>query len=65
MQLPMDSIPADESVTEYTKFSLKITLNGKTKQIQWPQQNATSAFIPPLISNFESELEGLLNQTKN
>jgi hypothetical protein len=65
MQLPMDSIPADESVTEYTKFSLKITLNGKTKQIQWPQQNATSSFIPPLISNFESELEGLLNQTKN
>ena len=62
MQLPMDSIPADESVTQYTKFSLKVTLNGKTKQIQWPQQNATSAFIPPLVSNVEVELEKLITQ---
>ncbi|NDB45784.1 MAG: hypothetical protein EB150_00945 [Nitrososphaeria archaeon] len=65
MQLPFDSIPADESVPQYTKFSLKVTLNGKTKQVQWPEQNATSSFIPPLVSNVESELEGLLNQTKN
>lgn len=62
MQLPMDSIPADESQTEYTKFSLKVTLNGKTKQIQWPEQNATSSFIPPLVSNVELELEKLITQ---
>jgi len=60
MQLPIDSISADESKTEFTKFSLKVTLNGKTKQIQWPEQNATSAFIPPLISNMELELEKLI-----
>jgi hypothetical protein len=64
MQLPIDSISADEDKTQYTKFSLKVTLNGKTKQIQWPEQNATSEFIPPLVSNVESELEGLLNQTR-
>ena len=62
MQLPIDSIPADESKTQYTKFSLKVTLNGKTKQIQWPEQNATSAFIPPLVSNVEVELEKLITQ---
>ena len=62
MQIPIDSIPADESKTQYTKFSLKVTLNGKTKQIQWPEQNATSAFIPPLISNVEAELEKLIDQ---
>ena len=65
MQIPIDSIPADEDKTQYTKFSLKVTLNGKTKQIQWPEQNATSAFIPPLVSNVELELEKLINQTKN
>lgn len=63
MQLPIDSIPADETKTEYTKFSLKVTLNGKTKQIQWPEQNATSSFIPPLVSNVEFELEKIINQT--
>lgn len=65
MQLPIDSIPADETKTEFTKFSLKVTLNGKTKHIQWPEQNATSTFIPPLVSNVEFELEKLINQTKN
>lgn len=65
MQLPIDSIPADETKTEFTKFSLKVTLNGKTKHIQWPEQNATSEFIPPLVSNVEFELEKIINQTKN
>jgi hypothetical protein len=64
MQLPIDNISADESKTEFTKFSLKVTLNGKTKHIQWPQQNATSTFIPPLISNVELELEKLIDYTK-
>lgn len=64
MQLPIDSIPADESKMEYTKFSLKITLNGKTKQLQWPEQNATSSFIPPLVSNVESELEKLIDTSR-
>ncbi len=63
MQLPIDSISADESQTEFTKFSLKVTLNGKTKNIQWPEQNATSVFIPPLVSNVESELERLIEYT--
>lgn len=65
MQLPIDSIYADDSVVEYTKFSLKVTLNGKTKQLQWPEQNATSVTISPLISHFESELEGLINKTRS
>lgn len=64
MQLPIDSISADDSATQYTKFSLKVTLNGKIKQIQWPQQNATSTTISPLISHVESELEGLINKTR-
>jgi hypothetical protein len=63
MQLPIDSIPADEQKTEFTKFSLKVTLNGKTKQIQWAGQNATSAFVPPILSQVESSLDALLNKT--
>lgn len=64
MHIPIDSISADEDKMHYTKFSLKVTLNGKIKQIQWPEKNATSSFIPPLISNVELELENLINQTK-
>lgn len=59
MQIPIDSIPADDDVTEYDRFSLKVTLNGDTKQIHWAEQNATSAFIPPLITIMGSELQNV------
>jgi hypothetical protein len=44
---------------EYDKFSLKVTLNGNTKQIQWPEQNATTTFIPPIITMVGSELQNV------
>jgi len=62
MNIPIDSIPADESVSEYTKFSLKVTLNGNTKQIQWSEGNATSTFVPPIITMVESELERVIEK---
>ncbi|TBR10265.1 MAG: hypothetical protein EPO62_03745 [Candidatus Nitrosotenuis sp.] len=62
MQIPIDSIPADESKSEYTKYSLKVTLNGQVKQIQWPEVNATSAFIPPIVTMVESQLESVVGQ---
>ncbi len=62
MNIPIDSIPADETVSEYTKFSLKVTLNGNTKQIQWSEGNATSTFVPPIITMVESELERVIEK---
>jgi hypothetical protein len=62
MQIPIDSIPADENVSEFVKFSLKVTLNGNTKQIQWSEGNATSTFVPPIISMVESELESVIKK---
>ncbi len=62
MNIPIDSISADESVSEYTKFSLKVTLNGITKQIQWSEGNATSTFVPPIITMVESELERVIEK---
>ena len=62
MQIPIDSIPADDTISEYTKFSLKVTLNGQVKQIQWPEENATSAFIPPIVTMVELQLESIVRQ---
>lgn len=59
MHIPIDTIPADDSVAEYDKFSLKVTLNGITKQIQWPEQNATSTLIPPIMTMVGSELQNV------
>jgi hypothetical protein len=65
MKIPLDSIAPDDDILEYDRFSLKVTLNGETKQIQWPEQNATSTFIPPIITVVGSELQNVtkkLNQ---
>ena len=62
MKIPTDSFPIREDVTEFKKFGLKITLNGVTQQIQWPEQNATEKFIPPILFAVETELQAIIDQ---
>lgn len=63
MEIPIESFPIKEDITEFNKFGIKVTLNGKTRHIQWPDQDATDKFIPPIISAIQNELEGIINQT--
>jgi len=62
MQIPPNSFPIKSEVDEYDKFGLKVTLNGKSTNIQWPEQNATQAFIPPLFDAVKSQLEGIISE---
>jgi hypothetical protein len=59
MKIPIDTIQPNDDVTEYDRFTLKVTLNGDTKQIQWAEQNATSTFIPPILTMIGSELQNV------
>ena len=51
-----------ENVKDYQKSSVKITLNGHVNQIHWPESNATSNFIPPIITMVESELDKIMSE---
>ncbi len=62
ISIPSESFPILENVTEYQKSNVKITLNEKTVQIHWPEQNATAQFIPPIITMVESELDFIINE---
>lgn len=62
MQIPKNSFTIKNDVSEYDKFGIKITLNGMTSNIQWPEQNATSEFIPPLIVHVKAELDGIISE---
>lgn len=64
MEIPTESFPIREDVTQYQKSTIKVTLNGKTRQIHWPDQNATEKFIPPIITLIESELNQIIDQLK-
>ncbi len=62
MAIPSESFSILENVTEYQKSSVKITLNGQTNQIHWPEQNATTQFIPPIITMVELELDQIISE---
>ena len=60
--IPSESFSIFDNVTEYQKSNVKITLNGRVNQIHWPEQNATSDFIPPIITKVESELDQIISE---
>jgi hypothetical protein len=62
MEIPTDSFSVRDGVEDYKKYSIKVTLNGQTRQIHWVEQNATDKLIPPIISMVELELDQIINQ---
>ncbi|MEK6834535.1 MAG: hypothetical protein AABY31_03530 [Thermoproteota archaeon] len=62
MQIPKSPFTVKNDMSEYDKFGIKVTLNGITNSIQWPEQNATSEFIPPLITHVKDELDGIISE---
>ncbi|MDI1495160.1 MAG: putative exported protein [Cenarchaeum symbiont of Oopsacas minuta] len=48
--------PISDRMSEYNVSTIKINLNGDRLQLRWPEQNATDAFIPPVITAVEEEL---------
>ena len=62
MQIPKNSFIVKNDISEYDKFGIKITLNGVTSTVQWPEQNATNEFVPPLITHVKDELGGIISK---
>jgi len=62
ISIPSESFPIRENVTDFKKSNIKVTLNGRINQINWPEQNATDKFIPPIISMVESQLDNIVEQ---
>ena len=62
--IPSESFPILENITDYQRLSVKVTLNGQVNQIYWPEQNATSKLIPPIITMVESQLDQTIAQIR-
>ena len=62
MEIPAESFPVREGETDYQKSTIKVTLNGQTRQIHWVEQNATDSFVPPIITMIELELDQIIDQ---
>ncbi|MCH7757998.1 MAG: hypothetical protein IIA19_05945 [Thaumarchaeota archaeon] len=62
IEIPSDTFPILDEVIDFQKSNVKITLNGQSTQIHWPEQNATEKFIPPIITMVESRLDQIIKQ---
>ncbi|CAD6513165.1 hypothetical protein [Candidatus Nitrosarchaeum limnium] len=62
ISIPTESFPIRENVTDFQKSNIKIILNGRINEINWPEQNATDKFIPPIISMVETQLDKITEQ---
>lgn len=60
--IPSESFQIRDNVTDFQKSNIKVILNGRINQINWPEQNATDQFIPPIISMVESQLDNIVEQ---
>jgi hypothetical protein len=62
IEIPSESFPVRDEVIDFQKSNVKITLNGQSIQVHWPEQNATEKFIPPIITMVEFRLDQLIKQ---
>ncbi len=46
----------------YEKYGLQVTLNGKTVNLQWADQNASQEFVPPIITQVQSNLDNIITE---
>jgi hypothetical protein len=60
MSIPSTSYPVKNDLNEYEKFGLQVTLNGKSVNVQWPDQNSTDEFLPPLLTHVQSSLDDVI-----
>ena len=65
MAIPTDSFLVDDEIDSYLKSNIKITLNGQSTQIFWPEQDATEQIIPPIITYVETELDSIISEIRN
>ncbi|MGI0069051.1 MAG: hypothetical protein ACREAN_02205, partial [Nitrosopumilaceae archaeon] len=49
-------------LNEYEEYGLQATLNGKTVTLHWPDQNSSQQFIPPIITQVQSNLDDLIGE---
>ncbi len=50
------------NISDYEKYGIQVTLNGKTVNIQWGDQNASQEFIPPIITHVQSSLDDIISE---
>jgi hypothetical protein len=62
MDIPNTDYQIKPDLNEYEEYGLQATLNGKTVNLHWPDQNSSQQFIPPIITQVQSNLDDIIGE---
>ncbi|MDE1811919.1 MAG: hypothetical protein KGH86_07320 [Thaumarchaeota archaeon] len=62
MDIPTTSYAVKSDLNEYEKYEMQVTLDGKSITVQWPDQNSTQEFIPPLITQVQNNMDSVITE---
>jgi len=64
MQLPKEQFNARDNATEFTRYTLAVSLNGSTKTVQWVDESSSKDFVPALLTKLGDTLLGTIKDRK-
>lgn len=64
MQIPKSEFEAKEDVEEYTRFTIKVDLDGQEKTVQWADPSVAQDFVPPLLIMLADRLGEIIQTYK-
>jgi hypothetical protein len=62
VDIPSNVYQVKPDISDYEKYGIQVTFDGQTVNLQWADQNATQEFIPPIITQVQSILDGIIDE---
>lgn len=62
VDIPNNVYQVKPDATDYEKYSIQVTFDGQTVNLQWADQNASQEFVPPIINQVQSSLDGIISE---
>ena len=64
MQIPKEQFDVMDNATEFTRYTLTVSLDGSTKTVQWVDETASEDFVPALLTMLRDTLLGTIKDRK-
>lgn len=62
MFIPKSEFAIKEDANEFTRYTLKITLDNQVKTVQWVNEDASQDFVPPLLIMLSDTLTKIVEE---
>ncbi|MGI0088112.1 MAG: hypothetical protein ACREBI_09175 [Nitrosotalea sp.] len=62
VNIPSNVYQVKPDISDYEKYGIQVTLNGKTVNLQWADQNASQEFVPPIITQVQYSLDDIIGK---